>query len=113
MMIGGRSILRFVRRIKIHNYSNFSAYLNFLKERGYISYEELGNRPGDPDWVVHKNCPKPLADVPYRTRILDEEPIAMCWACGKAVDPAAMERIRSEGEPVETPGVSCWWICYL
>jgi hypothetical protein len=89
-------------------------YLDSLKERGYITYDELGNQPGQ-KWVSHLNCsftthfpcPDRILDEEY---ILDEGYIAMCWGCMRAVDPEAMGRIRSSGRPVETPGTSCWWV---
>jgi hypothetical protein len=86
-------------------------YLDYLKEKGYITYEELGNQPGQ-KWVSHKGCSL-SSHLPYPDRILDEEPIAMCWGCCRAIDPSALEKIRSLGKPVETPGASCWWVLDL
>ena len=87
-------------------------YLKGLKERGFITYEELGNQPGQ-KWVSHLNCLR-NTPFPHPDRILDEvfggETIAMCWGCKRAIDPGAMDRIREVGKPVETPGVSCWWV---
>jgi len=93
-------------------------FLEYLKDEGYIPYEDLENIPGS-GWVSHKNCPKTSTMHPHHDRVLDEEimpgiVVAMCWGCGgKMVDPDAMDRIRAQGKPVETPGVSCWWICQL
>lgn len=92
---------------------DYSAYLNFYKKQGYIPYEELGNYFEGKNWVVHKDCPNFKESAAYRIKIVDEKPIATCWSCNKGVDPEAMERIRAEGKPVETPGYSCWWICQL
>ncbi len=91
-----------------------SEWSEYLKEQGYITYEELGNV--SKRWVGHKNCPRTTHSFPYPERILDEThvegdgPVGMCWGCFKAVDPEAMEKIRERGKPVETPGVSCWWV---